>query len=351
MLTDFHARRFRTFEHLDIARLGRVNLVVGRNNVGKTMLLHALRLFQAEGTRGAIIELLRDRDELARSGPQSGSERGGPMPAFLQIIEIAALFHGREPKLGEDIVLESTGQSLRLSFSDKSTTQPGEKADTWLNIDYCGDQRDSIPMADDFVAWLDARSPRMKIEHSVAPLLATGSLDATRLATWWDTVSLTDAEKRVIDCMRIISPVERIALVDNTYLLSRVALVKVEGMATPIPLRALGDGVGRMFAMALAMEVARSSKLLLIDEIENGIHYSILPDFWRFLFRASTMSGVQIVATSHSWDCIEAFQQAANDDPGSAALIKLSRKDGRIASVVFDDDDLRIATRDGIELR
>jgi hypothetical protein len=349
MLTNFHVRGFRTFEQLEVARLGRVNLVVGRNNVGKTMLLHALRVFGSEGARGTIIELLRDRDELARGGRQGGPERGGPMPGHVQLVEIAALFHGRAPKLGDEIVLESKGTRLRLALGDSSAAS--ERADAWLNVDYGAEHRDSIPLADDFVAWLDARSPRMKLDHSAVPLLAASTLDANRLAIWWDSVSLTDAERRVIDCIRIISPVERIALVENVYLLSRVALVKVEGISAPIPLKSLGDGVGRVFAMALALEVARSSKLLLIDEIENGIHYSILPDFWRFLFKASALAGVQVVATSHSWDCIEAFHQAANDEPGAGALIKLARKDGLVTSTVFDDEELRIATRDGIELR
>ena len=67
MLPSFEVENFRTFSHLQIPHLGGVNLIVGRNNVGKTMLLEALRLYAAEGDINAILGLLYDRDELLSS--------------------------------------------------------------------------------------------------------------------------------------------------------------------------------------------------------------------------------------------------------------------------------------------
>ena len=58
--------------------------------------------------------------------------------------------------------------------------------------------------------------------------------------------------------------------------MSRIPFVKIESFEEPIPLRALGDGVNRLFGIALALAHAKDG-LLLIDEIENGIHYSVQP--------------------------------------------------------------------------
>lgn len=352
MLDNFHVRGFRTFEDLDVPRIGRVNLIVGRNNVGKTMLLQALRVFQSQGSTDTLLELLRDREEfprLAKSAKLDPLEHGPGFTVYGQPIDIAALFHGRAPQASptSDIILESQGaehSEVRIRIGDDSTsliTYVDNKPGSPLGLDK------------DYVFYPtrpSSRAPLSRTDRHTAPLLETGALSTHLLGAWWDKLALSDAETRVIDCLRIISAIERVALVER-FPSSRVIMVKLEGHADPVPLKSLGDGVGRMFAMALALEIARTSKMLLIDEIENGIHYSILPAFWSFLFKAAAHSDVQIFATSHSWDCIEAFQQAASQDPGSGVLIKLAQRDGKITSTVFDDEELQIATRDGIELR
>jgi len=275
------------------------------------MLLHALRVYQSKGSSDAIFDLLRDRDELARVADDKE-------PIYFRTqepwepIDIAALFHGRAPQSSPDpsILLESRGPTpnkLEISIDDAPAREASSKqeqlprtlrfardASSYLNIAFDEELLECLPVDDELVA----------------PLLATGTLDVDQLAAWWDKLSLTDAEQQVIRCLQLISPIERIALVEHPLSRSRIALVKLEGSDNPIPSKALGDGVGRMFGMALALEIARSSKMLLIDEIENGIHYSILPEFWRVLFTASARSGT-----------------------------------------VLDDEDLRAATRDGIELR
>src|SRR5207245_792380 len=70
---------------------------------------------------------------------------------------------------------------------------------------------------------------------------------------------------------------------------------------------------------------------LLIEEAENGLHYSIQPDVWRLIFRVASRMNVQVLATTHSWDCIEAFQTAASEaGPEVGMLIRLRQKGGKI---------------------
>ena len=183
-------------------------------------------------------------------------------------------------------------------------------------------------------------------------IVSAGGLSRETAARWWDSISLTDAEERVIECLRIVARVEKIALVrSGDTLHGRSFVFKLAGEGDCIPMRALGDGVGRMFWMALALEIARDGRLLLIDEIEHGIHNSVLPDLWRFILRAAAVQGVQVFATTHSWDCIEAFQVAVNELEADGALVRLARCGGAIAPTVFDRAELAVATRGEIELR
>ena len=92
--------------------------------------------------------------------------------------------------------------------------------------------------------------------------------------------------------------------------------------------------------------------ILLVDEIENGIHYSVLPDVWRLIFQTAQRLNVQVFATSHSWDCIEAFQKAAKENTeAEGVLVRLYRRGDEIRAVNLDESELEIAVDGKIEVR
>src|SRR6266536_2498845 len=100
MLPNLEIREFRTFRHLRIERLGRVNLIVGKNNVGKTTLLEALWLYGHQGATWVVYSLLMARDEFR---PYSVAISGLPdraRPPYddgLADVDFEKLFHGRNP--------------------------------------------------------------------------------------------------------------------------------------------------------------------------------------------------------------------------------------------------------------
>jgi len=85
---------FRAFKSLRIERFADVNLIVGKNNSGKTTLLEALRLYFLQGDRYRITELLLSREEYSFQKQGNLSESGLPPLAY------EALFYGR-PKFLE----------------------------------------------------------------------------------------------------------------------------------------------------------------------------------------------------------------------------------------------------------
>jgi hypothetical protein len=88
-LSSLEIRQFRAFRKLEIERLGRVNLIVGKNNVGKTSVLEALRLYANPGSPQVLLDLISTRDEFDQPRePRSNGRRPTPVP-------IGAIFHGR----------------------------------------------------------------------------------------------------------------------------------------------------------------------------------------------------------------------------------------------------------------
>lgn len=96
---------------------------------------------------------------------------------------------------------------------------------------------------------------------------------------------------------------------------------------------------------------------LLIDEFENGLHYSVQPDVWRLVFELAKRYNIQVFATTHSWDCIESFAQVAKErEDLEGVLFRMGRSvrksdNGKVIATEFDEDELYNLTKDKIEVR
>jgi ABC-type multidrug transport system ATPase subunit len=160
-------------------------------------------------------------------------------------------------------------------------------------------------------------------------------------------------ENDVLDSLRILDPkIERVNLVGSLQdrVRERVPIVKTSDFDQPLPLRSLGEGMNRIFGIALAMVNAKGG-LLLMDEMESGLHYSIQAKVWDFIFQTANRLKVQVFVTTHSLDCITAFQKVSGESNEQGTLIRLENKKGKIVPVSYDEKELNIATRDQIEVR
>ncbi len=382
VLPSLEIRGFRAFRKLEIGRLGRVNLIVGKNNVGKSTLLEALRLFARPASFTDLLEIFATRNEIAANMDFQRGEYD------VEDLPFGRLFFGR-----------------LVTVTDSFTIGPADNPQETLTVGliYRDNIRDNLDQTthdihSDAIAKFD-RSILFKIDSDfqiltsnkpilykihreqasvgdkvrLEPIAGTlrtipfhcvgpNGLGLDEIDRLWNDVSLSPLEQEVIMAMRIISPeVERVAMRppdvcprDVQYrrnTASRVPFAKIESFSAAIPLRELGDGVNRLFGIALALALAKDG-MLLIDEIENGLHYSIHENLWKLVFKTARDLNVQVFATTHSWDCIEAFQRAACEDTSSEGyLIRLGSRKDEIVATVYDESDLAIVTRDHIEVR
>jgi hypothetical protein len=155
-----------------------------------------------------------------------------------------------------------------------------------------------------------------------------------------------------VNALKIIAPdIEAVSMVGSEGPSQlRTAIVRSSGFPRPVPLRSFGDGLNRLFGIVLSLVNAKGG-FLLIDEFENGMHHTVQLDVWRGIFHLSNLLNVQVFATSHSWDAVEAFQEAAAEHPDEGLLIRLSRKGDEVIPTLFDGEELAVATRDRIEVR
>ncbi len=367
VLDSLEIREFRTFKHLQIERLGRVNLIVGKNNVGKSSVLEALRLYAQRGNPALLWNLLRSRDE-SRFSLQKESG------VVEQLESVKNLFYGRSNEFKTSIRIgpnnnENEVLSISVDFIQQQLTlftpnqymvddlfpnDPIDNSDTLsygIYITYGADRR----------VYLLGKSGSLvgrNIEGGIKSLFvpAEGLLKRQQ-AVYWDNIALTDLDDQVIQSLKIITPdIERFAFIsdgDRTTerTSERYPVVILSDSSSRIPLRSLGEGMNRMLGIALALINARDG-ILLVDEIESGLHYSVQADMWRLVFETARRLNIQVFATTHSWDCIQGFQEAAQEDEQSNGfLIRLGRKQDNIVATVYNEEELAIATREQIEVR
>jgi len=131
----------------------------------------------------------------------------------------------------------------------------------------------------------------------------------------------------------------------------RRILVTLRDIPIPVSLNSLGDGIIRLFAAALAVARSRGG-LLVIDEIENGIHYTVQQDFWEMIMKAAMDHNVQVFATTHSFDCVRGFAAAAEEfERDACALVRIDRFRDGLKAIEYPPEDLEAAAVQGIEVR
>ena len=123
------------------------------------------------------------------------------------------------------------------------------------------------------------------------------------------------------------------------------------GLKRLIPFPLMGDGMSRLRGVALAMTDARDG-ILLIDEIENGIHHSVMSKLWKTVSALAQSNNVQVFATTHSIECVLAAYGAFNArEPYDFSLYRLDQVKGEIQAVRYDKETLAAAVETNLEVR
>ena len=119
-----------------------------------------------------------------------------------------------------------------------------------------------------------------------------------------------------------------------------------------LPLHDLGGGVVRLYRLLLSFFTCRDG-ILLTDEIENGIHHSVLREVWVRARQWMQEWNVQLVATTHSAECIEAAVESYSDTPEDLSIHKLfiNEKTENVETATFTGETIEGARDLDLEVR
>ena len=190
---------------------------------------------------------------------------------------------------------------------------------------------------------------------SLKPVNFVSTIDpAYRLSTLWDRIVLTPEEQLVTRAIQIIEPgVERIAALSRSPARDAPSgiVVKLAGSDERIPIGTMGDGVTRLLVLAVNL-VNSAGGTLLIDEIDTGLHHSVMVKMWRLIIETARSLDVQVFATTHSLDCVRALAMLSEVIPSAMDEVSVHRIErGREASVRYGADEALMAVKQEMEIR
>lgn len=362
---------YRGFSHYEMSGLGRVNLLVGKNNSGKTSVLEALYFLSSDGDPAAIWQICD------RRGERVVAHNRDPRYGFDAEIDVSHLFRGHDLAIGQEFSVAARNSYPKKSITVSVDELSGKDQDTPALFDDGAIPRTrlalqlrsvpptpvrSLPLSRRGGLSVDAVDFRLRRlggraadrDMRTSHYISTDSLGAEDLVALWDKVQLTPKEDLVLQALRFVDPsIDQVRSTGSARSLGGRGGFIVKRRDEPIafPLGSLGDGAWRMLAMAIVLTQCENGTLF-VDEIDTGLHYTVMEDMWGMVFNAAKAFNVQVFATTHSYDCVQSLSSICRSDPSAISDVTIQRIEAnKSVSVPFTEAEIKMAADRQIEIR
>ena len=352
MFKSLSISRFRGISDLELEGLTQINLLLGKNNAGKTTAMEALFLLCGATTPSLPMTACHLRGQRVFGSHPDSSWRSlfwqmdprcplsisaeyddEPHPRRL---EISATMVSRDLQGLEDIGVASTSddqliEGLRLHYTngydDEFITKARYEA-----------ERQSIDAA------TQERTDYVRGTFLTARSYSTMERDAQQFSH----LLRIKQEQEIVDALAVIEPrVQRVEVLSES---GRPAVYVDLGLPSLIPLAACGEGFVRFFSIVVEVTGCRRG-VLLVDEIDNGLHHSVMSKLWMLLANLCQKHQVQLVATTHNEELVTSAVEGLGEAVDDLTVFRLDRHEDSHTAMRYDSEMLRSATLENIEIR
>lgn len=370
MITRLNIENFKGIKSLNLNKLNQITLISGKNNIGKTSILESILLLFSSAFSAQLIPILANRNVSSNSNIR-----------FEQVI--SGLFINHD--LNNSISISTNIDSLEINInsnplfmrnnsvgypsnSPEFNMLPTIKVDTTvLRVIYT---RDGKPYYQSAIARDPVQSSYFPIENNQLHVVKDHPVIIVN--EYGELLRANDFSNNELNLrhLSIIREYDKIR-VSNRELIAKYlipALQLLDGEITGIeigqdshidfiknnqtfPLSTFGHGSKRIFNIILGIINAKDG-ILLIDEIENGIHYSLLAELWSIIFTMARACDCQVFATTHSWEAASYITKQPEKNQKLFSFINVSRlKNSDLASETYSFEQFEYAIENNSELR
>lgn len=304
---------FRGIDHLEIDDFSRVNVFLGQNSSGKSSVLECILLLMGMSNPDLpqAINAIRSR-------------------SFSNFADLGYLFHNYDLKVKPEVAAELFDEAKRhltlemtYTFDEKSQSNvhdgriPTSETKTFLN---------TLRMAFDVESGQNKKSYECGITVNPQGLIsnkrmAEGYLEKNSVAFISSDLAAGNPANDLVELAKrkrkdIVT--ERLQHFDNRIttleILNNVAYVGLDGIDQLLTVNMQGDGL-RRYLNIVAASANPMNNILLIDEIENGLHYSAYKKLWEALFALATTTNKQVFVTTHSKETLFRLSKMLEEHP------------------------------------
>lgn len=342
---DIKIENFRGIRLCTLNKLGQVNLFFGKNNCGKSSVLEALFLLtgQSNPTMPVILNNLRylqiyTEDDMKtvfyRANPQNKIRISSSGEQTREVCLSMQESHRRQISLDK---LNNTQSEQSGRFYGYSVEFRKGGDDHVYHSKLVVDENNQGNMAAD---------PLYK-ESLIGQYLPSGLMQSGVFDKLAEIIKNKE-EEVIIDALRIVEP-----NIKDIQLAGSKVMVDV-GLPTRLPINLLGDGIRKVLLVILSIYMNRDG-VLMIDEIDNGLHYSVMLKLWNVILKTCRKTNTQLFISTHSLDIVKALVKSLNEQDGNAPAVssyKLVKKDDdELVALRYGEEQLAYAIEQEMEVR
>ena len=355
---------FRGIDYAELKEMKRLNIIVGKNNSGKTSILEAIFILSGMSNPELLLninnlrnfQLINDYDfkyifndlnlekAISLSGKVDNVERKAKITSYQDDKR-------NFPLEREDVVLdEKTNPFVKLSSDlykmEKSSLQNQRTQIDGLKISF---KKDKKPYQDVYISIKNAEIKLSKVyrENVLAKYLNSQIILINEIIDLSSMVKKKQI-KSIIDILKEIEPnLIDIQIANNNSIYFDI------GKEELLPINIMGDGIRRVLAVLSAMYDMQGG-ILILDEAENGLHYSSVTVFWKAILMLANQLDIQVITTTHSYEALEALasvQQELNEGKDEIALYRIEKKDYKTKIIHYTNEDFTISLNENYEVR
>jgi len=385
MIKQLEIENFRCFGKSTLSGFERVNLIGGQNNSGKTAFLEALYLNQSP-LPSTVMKLRGINEDTIRNFPErawnslflnydkelsvkivSVDENNLSIILLLSVHDSSSEI-ARIPliRIGEshynsflsDKISRMQNINTQDSFISSSNVKEGDFSALRL-VFYRKKDGGSLPSVSVLIApsgktIMGNELPYKFDPYTIRFITTTTQTQRTStkyLAEQYEKCYLSGNSERLKAAFHIIDPtITEI----RTLTVGSLDIYLSRKNQRPMSIALFGDAMNRVAHFALEL-INNQAGILLVDEIENGIHHSHQKQLWQWLFALAVELDVQIFATTHSLEMLTAFKEAAmgTQYESEVAYFEFARhvKTGEIIGIKHQIDELDYALSHDGEIR
>lgn len=293
-IKNIEIKNFKIFDTFKMEGLKTVNLIGGKNNLGKTALLEAISLNVSSLDLNNLLMSIKD------------------------------ILHKRNNHIEIDFFRQNTNK-IDISTDKRKISLEYENKTPEAIVNLAIDEiKQGVNISQIFSGPLLIN----QYKTSKVNFISTGDIDDSYLSDLYASLVSKGKDEFLDEALKLFD--ENIISVKQVVQGRAVFKLKMKNMKNPILLNSLGEGINRFMAIVCAIWASEDG-YLFIDEIENGIHFTNLKKLWKLIFTVSQEANCQVFATTHSKECIEVFNDFNKSDDGAYFELYKNKKDEIVA--------------------